>query len=99
MNFEQVLPDFRQNGNIITRRYWGPGFFVFRQIPNEIGLDVIPKMQSVPDEAKNEMIKRDQSLSYEYQAVIVDPHGCVDSWCPTVNDLLANDWEFYTNGE
>lgn len=79
----------------VARRGWnGKGMFVFKQIPANIGPDIIPRMQSVPDRVKGIIMDRDYpALNYTNQFAIVHPDGRVDSWSPSVSDCLARDWE------
>ena len=77
---------------MIARNSWEVGTFVFKQIPAEINLDIIPKMQSVPLSVKAEMQRREQTLKYRDQLAIVDEFGNVDSYTPSVQDILAHDW-------
>jgi len=80
-------------GKAIARKGWnGKGMFIFKQIPAEIGLDIIPKMQSVPQSVKDEMIKRAQTLKYTNQMAIVNNDGRVDSWVASSSDTFAEDW-------
>ena len=80
-------------GYPVARKGWnGKGMYVFKQIPAEIGLEIIPKMQSVPESVKGDMMARNQSLKYTNQMAIVHPDGRVDSWAPSSSDVFAEDW-------
>lgn len=82
-----------KNGYKLTREGWnGKGLFVFKQIPANIGTEIIPKMQSVPKLVKDTMIERNQNLNYRNQCVIVDKDGNVDNWAPSISDVFAEDW-------
>ena len=92
LNYGQAIESLK-NGKKITREGWnGKGMFVFKQIPAEIGLDIIPKMQSVPQSVKDEMLKNGTTLKYTNQMVIVNADGRVDSWVASSSDTFANDW-------
>lgn len=92
LNFGQAIDALKQ-GKRVAREGWnGKGLFVFKQIPAEIGVENIPKMQNVPQDVKNEMIKRGQSLKYANQMAIVHSDGRVDSWVASSSDIFANDW-------
>jgi len=81
-------------GRKVSRLGWnGKGLFIFKQIPANIGLDIIPKMQSVPQSVKDTMIDRSQHLNYRNQCVIVDVNGNVDNWAPSISDCFAEDWQ------
>ena len=80
-------------GKLIARAGWsGSGMFICKQVPSVIGLDIIPKMQSLPQAAKDNPIKREQSISYENQMLIVNSKGRADSWVPSSSDVFAEDW-------
>lgn len=92
MSFGEAI-DAIEKGEMIAREGWnGKGLFVFKQIPAEIALDIIPKMQSVPQKVKAKMIASKTTLKYNKQLAIVCAEGKVNSWSPSVADTLANDW-------
>ena len=91
-NFGQVIKALKQ-GKKAAREGWnGRGLFVFKQIPAEIGLDIIPKMQSVPQSVKEEMLATGTTLKYTNQMAIVNSNGRVDSWVASSSDTFAEDW-------
>lgn len=80
-------------GKMVYCKGWnGIGLFIFKQIPANIGLDIIPNMQSVPESVKETMMSREQHLNYRNQCVIVDSDGNVDNWSPSISDCFAEDW-------
>lgn len=92
MNFGQAIEELK-NGKLVARSGWnGTGMFVVKQIPATIGLDIIPKMQSLPDSAKANLIERGQPISYTNQMLIVNAQGKADSWVPSSSDCFAEDW-------
>ncbi len=93
MNFGQAIEALKE-GKLISRSGWnGKGMYVLKQIPATIGLDIIPKMQSLPQAAKDNLIKRGQEISYTNQMLIVNADGRADSWVPSSSDCFAEDWE------
>ena len=53
MNFGKAIEALKE-GKLVARDGWnGKGMFVMKQIPAEIGLDIIPRMQSVQQSAKD----------------------------------------------
>jgi len=93
MNFGQAIEALKE-GKLIQRSGWnGKGMFVVKQIPAVIGLDIIPKMQSLPQSAKDNLLKREQAISYTNQMLIVNAEGRADSWVPSSSDCFAEDWE------
>lgn len=92
MNFGQAIEELK-NGKLLARSGWtGTGMFVVKQIPATIGLDIIPKMQSLSDSAKAYLIGRGQPISYTNQMLIVNAQGKADSWVPSSSDCFAEDW-------
>lgn len=86
---------FLEAGGAIRRSGWnGKGLFVVKQVPSHITGDIIPKMQSLPQIAKNILMKRENPhIDYTNQMLIVNPDGRADSWVPSSSDIFANDWE------
>lgn len=86
---------FLEAGGAIRRSGWnGKGLFVIKQVPSHITGDIIPKMQSLPQIAKDILMKRENPhIDYTNQMLIVNPDGRADSWVPSSSDIFANDWE------
>lgn len=86
---------FLKAGGAIRRSGWnGEGLFVVKQIPARITGDIIPKMQSLPQSAKDILMKREiPHINYTNQMLIVNPDGRADSWIPSSSDVFAADWE------
>lgn len=92
--FEQILPLIKE-GFAVRRKGWnGKGLMVFKQIPAHITSNIIPTMQSLPDEAKRLIMGSKGHIDYTCQCLIYNPEtGRADSWVPSVADIFANDWE------
>ena len=92
MVFGEAIEALRE-GKLVARHGWnGKGMFIMKQIPAEIGLDIIPKMQSVQQSAKDILINRGTTLKYENQMLIIKEDGTADSWVPSSSDIFAEDW-------
>ena len=92
MNFGKAIEALKE-GKLVTRDGWnGKGMFVMKQIPAEIGLDIIPRMQSVQQSAKDVLIDRGTTLKYENQMLIIKLDGTADSWVASSSDIFAEDW-------
>lgn len=92
MNFGLIIEALKQ-GKLAQREGWnGKDMFIMKQIPAEIGLDIIPKMQSVQQSAKDILINRGTTLKYENQMLIIKEDGTADSWVPSSSDIFAEDW-------
>lgn len=92
LNFGQAIEALKQ-GKLVTRNGWnGKGMFITKQVPSNISLDIIPKMQSLPQSAKDALLERNQSISYQNQMLIIDSNGIANSWVPSSSDCFAEDW-------
>ncbi len=94
LSFEQILPMLRE-GFAIRRNGWnGKGLMVFKQVPARITSEIIPKMQSLPDEAKRHILASGDHIDYVAQYLIFNPTtGEANSWVPSISDVFATDWE------
>lgn len=94
LSFEQILPLIRE-GYAVRRNGWnGKGLMVFKQVPAHITSDIIPKMQSLPDEAKRLILDAGDHIDYVAQCLIFNPEkGEANSWTPSIADVFATDWE------
>ena len=92
LSFGQALEALKE-GKRVQRTGWnGKGLFVFRQVPAEIGIDIVPKMQPLPDSVKHEFAKRGRSIFYDNQLALVDLSNNISGWSPSTSDALAEDW-------
>lgn len=82
-------------GLAIRRTGWnGKGLFVIKQVPAHIDSDIIPKMQSLPQSAKDLILKGKGFIDYTSQCLIYNENtGRADSWTPSISDVFAEDWE------
>lgn len=82
-----------KQGKLVARKGWnGKGMFIVKQIPSVIGVDIIPRMQSLPESVKKVFVEREQPISYESQMLIIKSDGSADSWVPSSSDCFAEDW-------
>ena len=102
MKFNEAIETYP----MIQRIGWnGKGLFVFKQIPSEIPMTVVPKMQSLPEAVKDEFLRRTEtetnypfdSIRYCNQLAIVHPDNTINGWVPSVSDVLADDWIPYVS--
>lgn len=90
--FGEAIEAVKQ-GKRISREGWnGKEMFVFQQVPAEIPLEVIPKMQSLPDSVKAVFCLREQPIRYSNQLALVKPTNEINGWAPSTADALASDW-------
>lgn len=92
LSFGEVIEAMRE-GKCVSREGWnGKGMFVCKQVPAEIYCNIIPKMSSLPQEAKDLLYNRDKSIFYVNQMIIVKPDNTIDSWVASSSDTFATDW-------
>ena len=98
MDFGKVIEALK-SGLAVRRKGWnGKGLFIVKQVPAHITGDIIPKMQSLPQIAKDILMKRENPhIDYTNQMLIINPDGRADSWVPSSSDVFAEDWEVATD--
>lgn len=57
MNFGNAIESVKTRSYIARRANWDDDMFIFAQIPANINEETIPKMQSLPDVVKREIIE------------------------------------------
>lgn len=93
MNFGETIERVKTCFYIARRANWDDDIFIFAQIPANINEEIIPKMQSLPDVVKREIIEAGiTSLSYKNQICKFD-NGNITYYIPTSNEIFADDWE------
>lgn len=94
LNFGQAI-EYLKAGLAVRREGWnGKGLFVIKQVPAHIESDIIPKMQSLPQSAKDLILKSKGFVDYTSQCLIYNENnGRADSWVPSISDVFAEDWE------
>lgn len=94
MGFGDAIEVLKQGGAIRRSGWNGRGLFVIKQVPAHIESDIIPKMQSLPQSAKNLILKGKGFIDYTSQCLIYNEStGRADSWVPSISDVFAEDWE------
>lgn len=85
---------FLKAGGAISRAVWRSEKIVVKQVPSIITADIIPKMQSLPQVAKDILMSRkNPHIGYTNQMLIIHPDGQAGSWQPTPEDIFAEDWK------
>tara|TARA_R110002096_G_scaffold419007_3_gene623408 strand:- start:365 stop:679 length:315 start_codon:yes stop_codon:yes gene_type:complete len=100
MEFGKAIEALKE-GKMVAREGWnGKGLFIFMQIPSEISMDIVPKMQSLPQSVKLEFAMRrmahsvpeDASITYQNQLAMVYPDNSIYGWVASPSDVLEGDW-------
>lgn len=94
MSFGSAIALLR-SGFAIRRSGWnGKNLFVIKQVPAHIESNIIPKMQSLPQSAKDLILNGKGFIDYTSQCLIYNGNtGRADSWVPSISDVFADDWE------
>lgn len=83
-------------GKCVRRESWVGDKFAVKQIDSDIPAEVVPKMQSLPDSAKQFIGKTaNGDIHYRNQCLIVKqyPSSTVaTNYVPDWNDMFAKDW-------
>lgn len=78
----------------VRRKSWDKNLVVFKQRPATISKEIIQKIQSLPDSAKEIILNNADSINYKNQCLICDiSTGEANPWFPTIDDMFAEDWE------
>lgn len=95
MSFGEALQAL-EAGKCVRRESWYGDKFVVKQIDSDIPAEVVPKMQSLPDSAKQFIGKTaNGDIHYRNQCLIVKqyPSSTVaTNYVPDWNDMFAKDW-------
>jgi len=87
-----------KKGKCVTRKDWeDKNLFVCKQVSATIDNTIIPKMQSLPQTAKDLLLKTSsESIRYNNQMIIIknNTEGIrnIDSWIASSSDTFAEDW-------
>ena len=93
MTFGKAIERVETRSYIARRSNWDDDTFIFAQIPANINEETIPKMQSLPEVVKREIIELGfTSLDYQNQICKFD-NGVITYFTPTGNEIFADDWE------
>lgn len=93
MNFGETIERVKTRSYIARRANWDDDMFIFAQIPANINKETIPKMQSLPDVVKREIIELGfTSLDYQNQICKFN-NGVITYYTPTGDEIFADDWE------
>lgn len=93
MKFSEII-NALEEGKVVRRAGWnGKSIVVFKQVPAHIDGTIIPKMQSLPEDAKEVILRTAGHIDYTSQCLIYNMvTGRADSWVPSISDTFADDW-------
>ncbi|MEZ3440211.1 MW1434 family type I TA system toxin [Alistipes sp.] len=92
MKFAEII-DRLNNGELFTRKKWEDRMLIAKQIPQEIPANVVPRMTSLPDAAKERLL----GIHYHDQVLIIampkeEGAALATSYTPLWEDIFADDW-------
>lgn len=92
-NFGEAIQALKL-GLAIRRSGWGDkDLVIFKQVPAHIGGEIIPKMQSLSNQAKDLIENGKNCIDYKDQCLLYNREtGEATSWSPSTEDLFAKDW-------
>lgn len=95
MSFGEALQAL-EAGKCVRRESWVGDKFVVKQINSDIPAEVVPKMQSLPDSAKEIINKTHrEDIHYRNQCLMIvqDTETSVaTNYVPDWNDMFSKDW-------
>lgn len=97
LSFSDAL-DALKNGLCIRRASWHCNKFAVKQVNADIPNNVIPTMQSLPQEAKK--LLRTKNLEYRNQCLMVtllESTAKATNYVPNWNDIFSDDWMIVEN--
>lgn len=88
-----------EEGYVLKRLGWnGKNLGICKQVPCDIGEEIIPNMQSLPVNAKKILMDTTKHIKYSNQLLIIDfVTGVANSWVPSSSDLFAKDYVILTS--
>ena len=101
MKFGEIITAL-QNGKVVKRNVWGDGVCAVKQIDSDINSNVVPKMQSLPKDAKDFVLASDtKTIHYRSQCLrlkrYADGGVVATNYVPDWLDICANDWAIVTD--
>jgi len=102
VSFGEAIKALKE-GKRVQRSGWnGKGLFVFMQVPADIDIEIVPKMQSLPQSVKDEFVRRFENpenevhlfenIGYRNQLAMVYPDNSIYGWVASPSDVLSEDW-------
>lgn len=89
-SFDEIL--MQLDNGLVASRLSVPNIIIFKQVPSNISSSIIPNMTSLPQAAKDILVKRDvQCLRYRNQYLKVDTTSGIATYF-TFDDCTGDDW-------
>lgn len=86
-----------KEGNMLSRKCWAKGSFVYLQVDSEFNIDQIIQMNSLPSIVKREFEERSayenfSPIRFKKSMAMVSPDNIITNYNPPNLDILAVDW-------
>lgn len=96
MKFSEVLEALRNGERLVNASLSMKGAFIVRQVPQIVPQDVVPKMTSLPESAKESVMKYGP-IEFHDQVLIVYwdnelGRSIATNYIPTWFDIFREDW-------
>ena len=96
MKFSEVLDALKEGKALTNARLSYKGGFIVRQVPQSISKEIIPKMTSLPEEAK-QVLKDRGDIHFHDQVLLflwspMQEAHMVTSYIPTWYDIFDETW-------
>ncbi len=96
MKFSEVLDALKEGKSLTNARLSYKGGFIVRQVPQSISKEIVPKMTSLPEEAK-EFLKDRGDIRFHDQVLLflwspMQEAYMVTSYIPTWYDIFDETW-------
>ena len=95
MKFSEVLEALRNGERLVNASLSAKGAYIVRQIPQTVPQEVVPKMTSLPESAKEDA--KYGPIEFHDQVLLIEwsnEKGCslATSYIPTWYDIFREDW-------
>ena len=93
MKFSQMIERLNE-GELLAREAWAGGTCIVKQIPQTVAAEVVPRMTSLPREAKKAL---NGTLTYHDQVLLLrignfGKEASATDYIPSWEDIFAEDW-------
>ena len=97
MKFSEVLEALRNGERLTNASLSNTNGFIVRQVPQVVDKEIIPRMTSLPDSAKEHLEKANCDLRFHDQVLLVQWCEMQDayvatSYIPSWYDIFREDW-------
>lgn len=95
MKFSEVLEALRNGQRIVNATLASKSAYIVRQIPQIVSKEIVPKMTSLPESAKE--VSKYGDIEYRDQVVIIRwsnelGRSIATGYIPTWEDIFREDW-------